>query len=77
MFPKQQGYDWAVGLYYVIVISLFPLTLRFSKRKKKPLTYRNGGGEVLRDAGSLRAISAGLHNHCRGVARFYHVPAPC
>lgn len=45
MFPKQQEYGLAVGLYYVIVISLFPLTLRFSNREEKTLAYRKGGGE--------------------------------
>lgn len=35
MFPKQQEYDFAVSLYYVIAISLFLLTLRFSNSEEK------------------------------------------
>lgn len=45
MFPKHQEYNLAVSLYYVIAISLFPLTLRFSNREEKNPSYIEMGGE--------------------------------
>lgn len=49
MFPKQEEYDLAVSLYYVIEISLFPPTLRFSNsEEKKPSYIETWRGGMLR-----------------------------